>query len=64
MALYSISASGHVERGPSQETRPSVIIEDDQRLRDLLEATHNIAVLGAKSGESEDAYQVPRAMQR
>ena len=64
MALYSISASEHVERGPSLETRPSVIIEDDQRLSELVENTHSIAVLGAKSGKNEDAYRVPRAMQR
>lgn len=41
-----------------------MIIEDDQRLRELLETSHSIAVLGAKSGENEDAYRVPRAMQR
>ena len=64
MALYSISAAGRVERGPFQEIRSGVIIEDDQRLRGLLAATHSIAVLGAKSGENEDAYRVPRAMQR
>ena len=53
MALYSISAAGRVERGPFQEIRSGVIIEDDQRLRGLLEATHSIAVLGAKAGEEE-----------
>jgi hypothetical protein len=32
----------------------------DEELRELLEATHAIAVLGAKVGAGEDAWQVPR----
>ena len=40
-----------------------MIIEADSQLRNLLRATRSIAVLGAKSGEEEDAYRVPRAMQ-
>ena len=40
-----------------------MIIESDSQLRDLLRVTGRIAVVGAKSGEEEDAYRVPRAMQ-
>ena len=40
-----------------------MIIETDSQLRDLLLGTRAIAVVGAKSGEAEDAYRVPRAMQ-
>jgi hypothetical protein len=36
----------------------------DRELRALLESTHTIAVLGIKSGEHEDAFRVPRYMQR
>ena len=36
----------------------------DQSLKDLFEKTNNIAVIGIKEGENEDAYRVPRYMQK
>ncbi len=35
------------------------LIESDAALRDLLERTRTIAVLGIKDGEADDAYRVP-----
>ncbi len=35
------------------------LIESDTALRDLLERTRTIAVLGIKDGEADDAYRVP-----
>jgi len=39
-------------------------MESDQSLKDLFEKTNNIAVIGIKEGENEDAFRVPRYMQR
>jgi predicted CoA-binding protein len=39
-------------------------LRSDRELRALLESTHTIAVLGIKAGEHEDAFRVPRYMQR
>jgi len=39
-------------------------LRSDRELRALLEATRTIAVLGIKAGEHEDAFRVPRYMQR
>jgi predicted CoA-binding protein len=39
-------------------------LRSDRELRALLESTHTIAVLGIKSAEHEDAFRVPRYMQR
>jgi predicted CoA-binding protein len=39
-------------------------LHDDRALRALLAATRTIAVLGIKAGEHEDAFRVPRYMQR
>lgn len=39
-------------------------LHGDRELRALLEGTHTIAVLGIKAGEHEDAFRVPRYMQR
>ena len=39
-------------------------IRSDRELRALLESTRTIAVLGIKAGEHEDAFRVPRYMQR
>jgi len=36
---------------------------DDAALRELLEGTRTIAVLGIKAGERDDAYRVPRYLQ-
>ena len=36
----------------------------DRELKDLLASTRSIAVLGIKAGEHEDAFRVPRYMQR
>ena len=36
----------------------------DAQLRQLLENVRTIAVVGIKSGEGDDAYQVPRYMQQ
>ncbi len=35
----------------------------DEELRDLLARVHQIAVLGIKAGEGDDAFRVPRHMQ-
>jgi predicted CoA-binding protein len=47
-------------------SNPGVImpLRSDRELRALLESTHTIAVLGIKAGEHEDAFRVPRYMQR
>jgi predicted CoA-binding protein len=39
-------------------------LRSDHELRALLENTRTIAVLGIKAGEHEDAFRVPRYMQR
>ena len=39
-------------------------LRGDRELRALLESTRTIAVLGIKDGAHEDAYRVPRYMQR
>ncbi len=39
-------------------------LRSDRELKALLEATKTIAVLGIKAGEHEDAYRVPRYLQR
>lgn len=39
-------------------------MESDESLRDIFETTTTIAVIGIKSGENEDAFRVPRYMQR
>jgi predicted CoA-binding protein len=39
-------------------------MESDQSLKDLFEMTKNIAVIGIKEGENEDAFRVPRYMQQ
>jgi hypothetical protein len=39
-------------------------VDDDVALRRLLESVHTIAVLGIKAGELDDAFRVPRYMQR
>ena len=39
-------------------------MQDDEELRDLLREVHSIAVVGIKAGESDDAFRVPRYMQR
>jgi predicted CoA-binding protein len=39
-------------------------LRSDRELRDLLANTRTIAVLGIKAGEHEDAFRVPRYMQR
>jgi len=39
-------------------------LQGDRELRELLASTHTIAVLGIKAGEHEDAFRVPRYMQR
>ncbi|MBM4383833.1 MAG: CoA-binding protein [Deltaproteobacteria bacterium] len=39
-------------------------IHGDRELRELLVSTRTIAVLGIKAGEHEDAFRVPRYMQR
>jgi predicted CoA-binding protein len=38
-------------------------LTSDDQLRDLLARVHQIAVLGIKAGESDDAFRVPRHMQ-
>ncbi len=38
--------------------------QSDDELRDLLAAVRTIAVVGIKQGESEDAFRVPRYLQR
>jgi predicted CoA-binding protein len=40
------------------------LLEDDAALRGLIDATHSIAVLGIKAGEGDDAFRVPRYLQR
>jgi hypothetical protein len=37
--------------------------DDDKKLREILEESKTIAVVGVKSDESEDAYRVPLYMQ-
>jgi predicted CoA-binding protein len=37
---------------------------DDASLRALLERVRTIAVVGIKAGEADDAFRVPRYMQR
>ena len=39
-------------------------VRTDRELKALLEHTRTIAVLGIKAGEHEDAFRVPRYMQR
>jgi hypothetical protein len=39
-------------------------LQGDRELRELLENTRTIAVLGIKQGAHEDAHRVPRYMQR
>lgn len=39
-------------------------LRSDRELRALLEATHTIAVLGIKDGAHEDAFRIPRYLQR
>jgi hypothetical protein len=39
-------------------------LHSDAALEQLLRETHTIAVLGIKDGEHEDAFRVPRYMQR
>jgi predicted CoA-binding protein len=39
-------------------------LHGDRELKALLEGTRTIAVLGIKAGEHEDAFRVPRYMQR
>jgi predicted CoA-binding protein len=39
-------------------------VRGDRELKALLESTRTIAVLGIKAGEHEDAFRVPRYMQR
>lgn len=39
-------------------------LDSDRDLEALLRATRTIAVLGIKAGEQEDAFRVPRYMQR
>ena len=39
------------------------MIEDEATLRAILEETRTLAVVGIKSGETDDAYRVPRYMQ-
>ncbi len=39
-------------------------LRSDRELKALLEDTRTIAVLGIKAGEHEDAFRVPRYMQR
>ncbi|HEU4428257.1 MAG TPA: CoA-binding protein [Myxococcota bacterium] len=39
-------------------------LRSDRELRALLESTRTIAVLGIKAGEHEDAFRVPRYLQR
>ena len=39
-------------------------LESDDALRSLLQRTRSIAVLGAKSGDEDDAFRVPLYMQR
>jgi predicted CoA-binding protein len=39
-------------------------LRSDRELRALLEATRTIAVLGIKDGAQDDAFRVPRYMQR
>lgn len=38
------------------------LIESDDALRELLQRTRTIAVLGMKDGEADEAYRVPRYM--
>lgn len=38
--------------------------DSDERLRELLAQAKTIAVVGAKAGEQDDAYRVPRYLQR
>jgi uncharacterized protein len=38
-------------------------LRSDRELRELLERTRTIAVLGIKAGEPEDAFRVPRYLQ-
>jgi predicted CoA-binding protein len=42
----------------------SMPLRSDRELRALLENTRTIAVLGIKAGEHEDAFRVPRYLQR
>ena len=39
-------------------------MESDESLRDLLQNSHTIAVVGIKEGENEDAFRVPRYLQQ
>jgi uncharacterized protein len=39
-------------------------LESDSDLRDLLARAHSIAVVGIKAGQDEDAFRVPRYLQR
>jgi len=39
-------------------------LRSDRELKELLQSTRTIAVLGIKAGEHEDAFRVPRYMQR
>jgi predicted CoA-binding protein len=39
-------------------------LHGDRELRELLASTRTIAVLGIKAGENEDAFRVPRYLQR
>jgi predicted CoA-binding protein len=39
-------------------------LRTDRELRALLESTHTIAVLGIKDGAHEDAFRIPRYLQR
>ena len=39
-------------------------LTNDRELRALLEGTHSIAVLGIKDGAHDDAFRVPRYLQR
>jgi predicted CoA-binding protein len=57
MARYSIGA----DRGCRGAGVP---IESDEKLRELLERTRTIAVVGIKDGCEEDAYRVPAYPQR
>lgn len=39
-------------------------MQTDKELKDLLETTNTIAVIGIKAGESDDAFRVPRYLQQ
>jgi len=59
-----MSASDDLVELHRRDPRGPAVAETDADLRSILEQSRTIAVVGAKGDENEDAYRIPRYLQR